>query len=464
MPCGGMVGLSGSLNTQGEMVSLKIKYYILLIFFLQRNKMVEPGLHLSRVIGIRMKKHLVSVLFWLFLATVISFAQQLEIHHIDVGQGDATLIKSPTGITALIDAGNPGCGTSIVLPYLTSIGVTKLNYVLNSHFHSDHLGGLDEVITGLGAANIDSVYDRGNDAPLPTTTEYTDFVTAANATSRRVKVLIGRVVDLGGGVTMKCVATDGQVINYGKVNGASGSENDLSIGWVLTYHSFSYFTGGDLGGEVSSYADSETPLASQVKRVNAFKVNHHGSNYSTNQIFVDSLKAQAAFISVGNGNSYKHPVQAILTRLANAGCYIYQTELGNGGTIPAGKGVAANASVVLRTSGTGFQVSYGKVTDNYGVTGTKTTTISSPQFELMQNYPNPFNPGTTIAYSLRQRGLVTVKVYDVLGKETATLVNAEEAEGMHVHQFDASMLPGGVYFYTIRSGEFAETKKMLLLK
>jgi beta-lactamase superfamily II metal-dependent hydrolase len=105
------------------------------------------------------------------------FAQQLEIHHIDVGQADATLIKSPTGVTMLIDAGNNGNGTGIILPYLSTLGITRLNYVLNSHFHADHLGGLDEVINGLGTSNIDSVFDRGSDAPLPTSAAYTESST-----------------------------------------------------------------------------------------------------------------------------------------------------------------------------------------------------------------------------------------------------------------------------------------------
>ncbi|MDP2207964.1 MAG: fibronectin type III domain-containing protein [Bacteroidota bacterium] len=299
-----------------------------------------------------------------FLFTFAVFAQQLEIHHINVGQADATLIKSPTGITVLIDGGNTGNGTNIIRPYLTSLGITYLNYVICSHYHADHIGGLDEVINGMGASNIGAVYDRGRDAPLPTTVAFTDYEIAANSTGRRYKVALGQVLDLGGGLTMKCVATDGEVLNFGVVPGATGSENDLSIGWLLNFNTFQYFTGGDLGGESTSYADNETPLAPQVGDVDAFKINHHGSQYSTNQTFVNTLQPEVGIIPVGT-NTYGHPTQIVLDRLDVANCYIYQTATGSGGTIPSGAGVVANNHVILKTSGTSYTVTYGTTTHSY---------------------------------------------------------------------------------------------------
>jgi hypothetical protein len=85
-------------------------------------------------------------------------------------------------------------------------------------------------------------------------------------------------------------------------------------------------------------------------------------------------------------------------------------------------------------------------------------------FVLKQNYPNPFNPSTIISYSLPTRQFVTLKVYDVLGKEISTLVNEEKPAGGYTVQFNATNLPSGVYFYRINSGNYSETKKLLLLK
>ncbi len=90
-------------------------------------------------------------------------------------------------------------------------------------------------------------------------------------------------------------------------------------------------------------------------------------------------------------------------------------------------------------------------------------------FTLSQNYPNPFNPSTKINYRLPERSFVTVKIYDVLGNEIATLVNQEKPAGSYEVEFNGTglihqTLPSGVYFYQLRTGAFIETKKMILLR
>ncbi len=85
-------------------------------------------------------------------------------------------------------------------------------------------------------------------------------------------------------------------------------------------------------------------------------------------------------------------------------------------------------------------------------------------YELFQNYPNPFNPSTKISWQLPEAGLVTLKIYDVLGREVKTLVNEELATGKHETVFDASRLSSGVYFYQLKIGDFIQTKKMILLR
>jgi len=85
-------------------------------------------------------------------------------------------------------------------------------------------------------------------------------------------------------------------------------------------------------------------------------------------------------------------------------------------------------------------------------------------YSLSQNFPNPFNPGTLIQYQLPEKGFVTLKVYDALGVEMATLINEEKEAGIHEVNFNASSLTSGVYFYSLHSGSFVKTNKMLLLK
>lgn len=85
-------------------------------------------------------------------------------------------------------------------------------------------------------------------------------------------------------------------------------------------------------------------------------------------------------------------------------------------------------------------------------------------YDLAQNYPNPFNPSTLIEFSLPESGLVTLKIYNILGEEVATLINEMKAAGVFEVQFDASQLTTGIYIYRIKSGDFIATKKMLLVK
>jgi choice-of-anchor B domain-containing protein len=85
-------------------------------------------------------------------------------------------------------------------------------------------------------------------------------------------------------------------------------------------------------------------------------------------------------------------------------------------------------------------------------------------YKLFQNYPNPFNPSTRMQYSIGSRQFVSLKIYDVLGNEIATLVNEEQSEGGYEIVFEAAALPSGVYFYKLNAGSFLETKKMILLR
>jgi hypothetical protein len=86
------------------------------------------------------------------------------------------------------------------------------------------------------------------------------------------------------------------------------------------------------------------------------------------------------------------------------------------------------------------------------------------QFQLFQNYPNPFNPSTTIRFSLPHRSNVTLKVFDVLGREVATLVDGEMAASEHSVNFNAEWIPGGVYFAQLKAGNVIQRIKMVLVK
>ncbi|MDQ3019532.1 MAG: YCF48-related protein [Bacteroidota bacterium] len=117
---------------------------------------------------------------------------------------------------------------------------------------------------------------------------------------------------------------------------------------------------------------------------------------------------------------------------------------------------------------TGYFVGGGgmiKKTTTGGVIAIENTSSFIPdEFILEQNYPNPFNPNTVISYQLRVSSFISLKVYDLLGKQVATLINEKQNAGRYSVDFNGSNLPSGIYFYKIETGNFSETRKMILLK
>ncbi len=106
---------------------------------------------------------------------------------------------------------------------------------------------------------------------------------------------------------------------------------------------------------------------------------------------------------------------------------------------------------------------------NIGAHGTVTAVSDqnpkvASKFALNQNFPNPFNPSTVITYQLPTNSFVTLKVYDVLGREVKTLVSEHQNAGLHNLTFDASNLPSGIYLYHIQAGNYSQMKKMVLVK
>lgn len=107
---------------------------------------------------------------------------------------------------------------------------------------------------------------------------------------------------------------------------------------------------------------------------------------------------------------------------------------------------------------------YGRIAKFTGTTSVENQNVIPNKFTLEQNYPNPFNPSTKISWQSPAAGWQTLKVYDILGNEIATLVNEEKPAGTYEIEFDGSVLSSGIYFYKLTAGAFSETRKMLLMK
>jgi beta-lactamase superfamily II metal-dependent hydrolase len=256
----------------------------------------------------------------LLLVTIPLFAQQLEIHYIDVGWGGSVLVKGPTGTTVLLEAGDTGRGTSYVVPYLKSIGIqpaTGLDYMIGGHQHCDHIGGLDEVIQAGYNVHIKQYYN-GSSYSSSCATQWASAAAGTTA-GAPIAMPVGTVIALGNGATMTCVARNGSIIGGGSV--AVTDENDRSIALLIQYGGFDYLWASDLGGGSDSCTGrSTTQLDVETSVINAISpggahplistggidllhVNHHGSESSTNPTYFNKARPTVAIIGVGDGQS-----------------------------------------------------------------------------------------------------------------------------------------------------------------
>lgn len=231
----------------------------------------------------------------------------LEVHFIDVGQGDAILIQTAEK-DVLIDAGSRGEGETVA-NYLRSLGVKHLDLVIATHPHEDHIGGL---LTVLDQFTVGEVMDPGVPHTTVTFETYLDLIEANNIPFTVARA--GMVRDLGNGITLTVVHPQEPL--------ASGL-NDVSIVVRLTGAGVNFIFAGDIEASYErQLVESGQSLAAQV-----LKVAHHGSYSSTSEEFFAAVRPRYAVIMAGVGNRYQHPHQETLELLQSAGVELYRTDL-----------------------------------------------------------------------------------------------------------------------------------------
>jgi beta-lactamase superfamily II metal-dependent hydrolase len=273
------------------------------------------------------------------LSLSASAGDRLELHFIDVGQGDAELLVSPGGQTVLIDGGLPG-SDKVVNPYLQSHGITRLDYYIVSHYHNDHIGCATKILSPSIVSGLQAAYDRGD---TPTNTDsYGKAFAVDYRTAVRGKRITATTASSGAasshGFELDASSNQPVVIEFVAVNGnglitksTTINENDLSVAFVVRFGQFSAVLGGDLSGSnASDYNDIETSLADAFTQpVSLYKVHHHGSRYSSNTNWLAAINPIVGIICCGTRNNYGLPEDGALDRLADYKVDTYWTETGS---------------------------------------------------------------------------------------------------------------------------------------
>lgn len=262
---------------------------------------------------LRNRLHL--VFFFLLLAIIATIpihaaqdlAPGLTVHFINVGQGDSIFIASPDGQNILIDAGD-GRAAGAVVRYLHDRNVTKVDYLIATHPHEDHIGGMVYVLRQFP---VDKVY-------MP----------RASHTTRTYRTLLTTIQELGLKITE---AKAGVTLDVGPdIVAAFIAPNENSYDNLNNYSAVLRLVYGDsaflFAGDAEALSEREMTLYAEEISADVLKVGHHGSDTSTTEDFLVAVAPVIAVISVGNDNPYGHPHASVLERLALHGVQVYRTD------------------------------------------------------------------------------------------------------------------------------------------
>lgn len=245
------------------------------------------------------------ICFWICLVSP-SLAQTLELHFIDVGQGDAVFIRAPSGQGVLYDGGRRQDG---VLTYLKSIGVSQVELVVASHPDADHIGGLAAIID---AYNPTYFMDNGL---THTTQTYFNLLTTLERNRTQVLAPSARTITLGE-VTLQILPPPGQT---------GLGNNDNSVGLIVTYGSFSAALTGDAeAAEFNWWAENVPEL---LRPVDVYKASHHGSENGDTPLSMSRFKPEVVVVSAGLDNGYGHPSARALRLYDAIDATVYRTDL-----------------------------------------------------------------------------------------------------------------------------------------
>lgn len=242
----------------------------------------------------------------------------LEIHYIDVGQGDCSLIKWE-GAAVLIDCGERDYAET-VLKYLEKQNVEKLDIIIATHPHSDHIGAMGEVISGIDAERV--IAPKVSADMTPTTKTYERFLTALKDKALKLTAAKpGTAYELTGRTAASAEKQPPKLEILAPVADYDDL-NDYSVVVRLTYGNTAYLFTGD----AETKAEKDILNSGADVSADVLKAGHHGSSTSTSEKFLEAVSPEICVIQCGEGNSYGHPHAEILERLESRGVKYYRND------------------------------------------------------------------------------------------------------------------------------------------
>ena len=313
----------------GSSIYIKTPYlleciiYYLILFLIFNWKRIKEKLENNKILEKIKKnsyKYISIILISIILTNTISnkIFQEIKIYFVDVGQGDSTLIQTIEGKNILIDGGGSEFGSfdvgeSILLPYLLDRRITTIDYLMISHFDSDHIGGVFAILENLKVKNIIISKQGETSENLKKFYEITN-----NKGIRTIIVKKGDIVEIDKYSHFEILFPEDNLIEDNILNNNSivARFNSLDFSILFT-------------GDIEEIAEKRLcELYSGTDKLEAFvlKVAHHGSKTSSTEEFLELVKPKIALIGVGKNNNFGHPNIDVIERLENMGSKIYRTD------------------------------------------------------------------------------------------------------------------------------------------
>jgi competence protein ComEC len=295
-------------------------YYILLLGFIYSFYPTESAPNY----GLRKKWLLATTSFILIFFILTSFQpwnRTLTMTLLSIGQGDSTFIEFPNHRTLLVDGGDYSNGKRILVPYLRRLGVNRIDTVILSHPHNDHVGGLVHILNNFSVAQvIDSRQSQYDPEYYP---EFCSLIQQKHIVWQ--KVSRGENIDLYSGATIRIINPLLQTqtkVGFDRQDSSSSGVNNNSIVFQLIYGRVTALFAGDIEQETEKeLVQTHIPLGATL-----FKVPHHGSAASSEISFLHSVHPQVAIISVGSNNWFNLPSPETIAKLNTLHSQVYRTD------------------------------------------------------------------------------------------------------------------------------------------
>ena len=321
-----------SIYIKTPSIYMCVIYYLIIyiLFNMQAIKQIIRKKAIFRLYAIKAKKQrekilVIAILFTILVNSIIYVTDKnIKIYFVDVGQGDCTLIQTSGRKNVLIDGGGSEFGSfdvgkSTLLPYLLDRGITKIDYMMISHFDSDHIGGLFYIMENLRVDNIIISKQGESSENLKKFIEILQSnIRGSKNKTNIILVKKGDNIKIDNSSYFEILFPEEELINDNILN-------NNSIVAKFVSNNFKMLFTGDIE-EIAENRLCELYKSTNKLQADIIKVAHHGSKTSSTLNFLELVKPKIALIGVGENNNFGHPNDAVLKRIKDLGAHIYRTD------------------------------------------------------------------------------------------------------------------------------------------